>query len=161
MIALVLIDRDYCRGVDFICHEKKVNDLGGVHVIQTFLSETLSEEIQAIGRTARLGDNGSYSMVLCASEFRKLDKGRDDISVIQRCNNRPEDIYALIESCRREYIEINLRTISETVSEKMAAHQKMHDFTNVVKTGNIEDIRRALENLDLQGTDNLNHCCIS
>jgi len=35
-----------------------------VHVIQTFLSEELSEEIQIKGRAARQGQDGSYSMVL-------------------------------------------------------------------------------------------------
>jgi hypothetical protein len=99
-------------------------------------------------------------MVISASEFRKLDERRDDINVIQQCNNHPEDIYALIEACRREYIEINLRTVSQTVSEKMAAHQKMQDFTKVVKNGHVDDIRHALKNLDLQDPDST-HCCIN
>jgi hypothetical protein len=45
---------------------------GGIHVIQTFLSNELSEEIQIKGRAARQGDAGSYSMVLIYSSLEKF-----------------------------------------------------------------------------------------
>jgi preprotein translocase subunit SecA len=41
------------RGTDFICFDKDVDAAGGVLVIQTFLSEDYSEEVQIKGRTAR------------------------------------------------------------------------------------------------------------
>lgn len=47
------MDRNFGRGTDFICLDPDVNDAGGVVVIQTFLSEDLSEEVQIQGRTAR------------------------------------------------------------------------------------------------------------
>ncbi|CAF3880850.1 unnamed protein product [Rotaria sordida] len=37
---------------------------GGIHVLQTFFSEELSEEYQIMGRGARQGDRGSYRMIL-------------------------------------------------------------------------------------------------
>jgi glycosyltransferase involved in cell wall biosynthesis len=37
---------------------------GGVHVIQTFVSEDISEEVQIKGRTARQDNKGSFGMVL-------------------------------------------------------------------------------------------------
>ena len=43
----------------------------GIHVIQTFLSEALSEEIQIKGRTARQGENGSYSLILSIKDLEK------------------------------------------------------------------------------------------
>ncbi len=44
---------------------------GGIHVLTTFLSEEISEEIQIKGRTARQGEKGSFSMVLLNSELEK------------------------------------------------------------------------------------------
>ena len=41
------------RGTDFIVLNKDINQRGGVHVIQTFLSLDESEEVQIKGRTAR------------------------------------------------------------------------------------------------------------
>jgi len=57
------------RGTDFFCKDDSVIRNGGVHVIQTFLSEELSEEIQIQGRTARQGKKGSYEMILLASDL--------------------------------------------------------------------------------------------
>ena len=42
-----------------------------VHVIQTFLSEELTEEKQIQGRTARQGQNGSYCLVLLCKSLEK------------------------------------------------------------------------------------------
>ena len=59
------------RGTDFIIHDKIVSVNGGVHVIQTFLSEELSEEMQIKGRTARQGEDGSYNLVLSQKSLEK------------------------------------------------------------------------------------------
>lgn len=40
-----LITRDFGRGTDFICYDDRVQDRGGVVVIQTFLSKDYSEEV--------------------------------------------------------------------------------------------------------------------
>eukprot|EP00957_Ditylum_brightwellii_P164876 12553057-Ditylum_brightwellii.AAC.1 len=49
---------------DFFCKDETVQRNGGVHVIQSFLSEEESEEIQIQGRTARQGRKGSNQMIL-------------------------------------------------------------------------------------------------
>ena len=43
---VTLLSREHGRGLDFHCSDRKVDELGGMHVVQTFLSEELSEEIQ-------------------------------------------------------------------------------------------------------------------
>jgi preprotein translocase subunit SecA len=48
------------RGTDFIVTESKVIEAGGMHVIQTFISEEESEAVQIEGRTARQGHKGTY-----------------------------------------------------------------------------------------------------
>ena len=57
--AISLIIRDFGRGTDFKCLDNEVLDSGGIHVIQSFFSAEISEEIIK-GRTARQGCRGSY-----------------------------------------------------------------------------------------------------
>jgi len=59
------------RGTDFFCKDERVQKSGGVHIIQTFLSEECCEEIQIQGRTARQGKKGSYQMVLLESDLEE------------------------------------------------------------------------------------------
>ena len=61
--AVTLMIREFGRGTDFKCFDSRMLKDGGVHVIQTFFSLDLSEEIQIKGRTARQGENGSYRLV--------------------------------------------------------------------------------------------------
>lgn len=83
---ITLLTKTLGRGIDFICLDEIVSANGGVHVIQTFLSEELSEEIQIKGRTARQGDHGSYSMVLRDSDLEKYLITTEDIIKVK--NNR-------------------------------------------------------------------------
>jgi hypothetical protein len=60
---ITLLTRDHTRGLDF-----KVTDAGvknkGMHVVMTYLPEDKTEEVQAMGRTARQEQKGSFVMVL-------------------------------------------------------------------------------------------------
>jgi preprotein translocase subunit SecA len=58
--AITLFVRDFGRGTDFKCFDRRVLQAGGVHVIQAFFSRDLAEEIQLKGRCARQGMDGSY-----------------------------------------------------------------------------------------------------
>jgi hypothetical protein len=70
--SVTLLTREYGYGTDFMCFDDRLISAGGVHVIQTFLSDCLSEEIHIKGRTARQGDIGSYSMVLKEDELQRF-----------------------------------------------------------------------------------------
>ena len=48
-----LFTKIHGRGLDFVCHDDQVDSNGGIHVVQTFLSEEESEQIQIRGRSAR------------------------------------------------------------------------------------------------------------
>ncbi|CAF0939888.1 unnamed protein product [Adineta steineri] len=76
---VTLFTRTFGRGTDFICYDQNVSANGGAHVIQTFLSEECSEEKQIKGRTARQGDNGSYSMILFDRDLEKFHIQRENI----------------------------------------------------------------------------------
>ena len=67
-----LLTKSFGRGTDFIVYDNEVIGNGGVHVIQTFFSEELSEEVQIKGRTARQGEQGSFSMILNLDELEKF-----------------------------------------------------------------------------------------
>ena len=72
--------RSFGRGVDFIINDDKVIANEGVHVIQTFLSLQLSEEVQIKGRCARQGQKGSYSLILSFEDlFNEFDLKPEDI----------------------------------------------------------------------------------
>ena len=56
------------RGTDFKISDKAAK-LGGMHVIQTYLSEELADEIQVQGRTARQSARGSYLSLITPSDL--------------------------------------------------------------------------------------------
>ena len=68
MITL-LVDT-YGRGIDFNVLDEEVNSLGGLLVIQTYLSRYLSDEIQILGRTGRQGKNGGYLCIYTDSHLQ-------------------------------------------------------------------------------------------
>jgi preprotein translocase subunit SecA len=61
---VTLMTRVFGRGTDFKVFDPVVEKAGGVHVLSTFVSTQLSEEVQIRGRTARQGADGTFEMVL-------------------------------------------------------------------------------------------------
>jgi preprotein translocase subunit SecA len=59
------------RGADFFCKDDRVQDGGGVHIIQVFLSLEKSEEVQIQGRTSRQGKKGSFQLVWIGSRSQR------------------------------------------------------------------------------------------
>lgn len=104
---IVLLTREFGRGTDFVCYDTALNKIGGVHVLQTFLSEEVSEEIQIKGRTARQGKVGSFSMVLDIKELEKFGIVEDpaqlryDISEIKKKG----ELYSKLNEKRIKYFD--------------------------------------------------------
>ncbi len=69
---LALITKTLGRGSDFVCRD----DIVQADVIQTFLSEQVSEEVQIKGRTARQDDFASYRKILLDSNLKNFQKIR-------------------------------------------------------------------------------------
>ncbi|CAF1411630.1 unnamed protein product [Adineta steineri] len=69
---VTLLTKEFGRGVDFQS-ETKVNEKGGIHVIQTFFSIDIKEEIQIKGRTARKDEQGSYELILCLEHLQQFN----------------------------------------------------------------------------------------
>ena len=86
MNAVSLSSSTFGRGIDFQCMDDTVQQAGGIHVVQTHVASTLSEEIQMKGRTARQGEKGSWSMVSILETYKI-----DDAAFTQRCRRQGED----------------------------------------------------------------------
>lgn len=104
---VVLMTRAFGRGTDFICNDEKMIQAGGVHVIQTFLSKQVAEEVQIKGRTARQGNHGSYSLMLTYDELSKFGITSEIIDNIKNSGKR----YSSLNDIRNKwYSETYLRT---------------------------------------------------
>jgi hypothetical protein len=68
---VTLMPAIFGRGLDFRASHPSTNHLGGVVAICTFFPETLAEEIQIKGRTARQGQPGIFRLVLCQSDVQR------------------------------------------------------------------------------------------
>mmetsp|Transcript_12830 Transcript_12830/g.29016 ORF Transcript_12830/g.29016 Transcript_12830/m.29016 type:complete len:954 (-) Transcript_12830:171-3032(-) len=61
---VTLSSAPFGRGSDFVCFDAKLQERGGLHVLQTYPSLDVGELVQIQGRTARHGNKGSYSLLL-------------------------------------------------------------------------------------------------
>lgn len=69
--AVTLFTKCFGRGTDFKVFDPRVIQANGAHVIQTFFSEDISEEVQIKGRTARQGHKGTYKMIVLDTTLEK------------------------------------------------------------------------------------------
>ena len=97
---ITLFTKVFGRGTDFIIHDEIVSKNGGVHVIQTFLSEDESEEIQIIGRTARQGEDGSFNMILAKNSLEKFGIYEKDL------NDNSSNLYDFLNEKRKKFFNI-------------------------------------------------------
>ena len=99
--AVTLLNRVFGRGTDFYCYDDQLINNGGVHVIQTFVSEILSEETQIKGRTARQGNKGSFSMVLVLEELEKFGIREKELRVMKNTGS----YYSTLNAKRCQHFE--------------------------------------------------------
>eukprot|EP00620_Florenciella_sp_RCC1587_P017098 CAMPEP_0182567802 /NCGR_PEP_ID=MMETSP1324-20130603/8915_1 /TAXON_ID=236786 /ORGANISM="Florenciella sp., Strain RCC1587" /LENGTH=3423 /DNA_ID=CAMNT_0024781849 /DNA_START=15 /DNA_END=10286 /DNA_ORIENTATION=+ len=71
---VTLLTADHTRGLDMVVMDPEVKEKG-LHVIMTYFSLDKTEEIQAMGRTARQSDNGSFALVLDQSAVLQMFEG--------------------------------------------------------------------------------------
>ena len=158
---ITLFTRTFGRGTDFICRDQVVATNGGTHVIQTFLSEELSEEKQIKGRTARQGDQGSYSMILLDSDLEKFQIRRENIEDIKsgrgvatRIANAITDalhltrtyntIYELLDGKRTDLFKTQYAENMKYVQQAKRNHQLAQQFLSSLERSDISSIRDFL-----------------
>jgi len=149
MNSLTLASSSFGRGTDFQCMDQAVQDAGGIHIIQTHVAETESEEIQMKGRTARQGEKGSWSMVLrkasLTETYRIDDQVLSRIMETDRGVESNEAMWNLINDARLKLNILQLEELIKFVASKETTHQDAKRFSEALRTNNEEDVREYLE----------------
>jgi hypothetical protein len=122
---ITLFTRVFGRGTDFIVHDEKVTDNGGVHVIQTFLSDEYSEEVQIKGRTARQGNPGTYQLIISSKQLEKYPSASEGIQ-----NEPLSNRYRFLDKIRREFYENQYSENIKQVDSINESHTKSIQFKN-------------------------------
>jgi hypothetical protein len=139
--SITLLTREFGRGTDFICYDDKLIASGGVHVIQTFVSDELSEETQIKGRTARQGNKGSYSMVLLDQRLERFRIREEDIVKMKTSGER----YSTIDQMRCKFFEDQYPENMRYVDNIRNDHVKSAAFlTSLISGNNMKQIQAFL-----------------
>ncbi|CAF4640605.1 unnamed protein product [Rotaria socialis] len=172
---VTLFTRTFGRGTDFICYDQTVLSNGGTHVIQTFLSEEISEEVQIKGRTARQGNRGSYSMVLFDRDLEKFQIEKTDIEDIRAGKgflSRLAGIVGITKSYRTMYELLNEKRTDtfkarydnnrKFVEHARIKHKEAKKFLWNLTNGKIDDIKMFLveENKGAVGSPTSRTVCL-
>lgn len=141
--SITLLTKNFGRGTDFYCFDTKLDATGGVHVIQTFVSTELSEEVQIRGRTARQGNKGTYSMVLNENELEKFGFTFEEIVSVKQGHR-----YKLINEKRNQFFEqkygdaiARVQGIKEEHKETTEHLDRLFDRDGF----NVEEIKQFIE----------------
>ena len=132
--SVTILSREFGRGTDFIIYDERVSQAGGVHVIQTFLSEELSEQVQIRGRSARQGCKGSYSMLLSYANLEKFgikEFGPGGSVNEMKTTGRYEKN---LNEKRRLFFEDKYKDTVQYVVQIAEDHRKAMDFRNALAT---------------------------
>ncbi len=127
------------RGTDFKVHDKIVSVNGGVHVIQTFLSEELSEEVQIKGRTARQSEDGSFSIVMSIKSLEKFQIREADVEA-----HADSDLYEYLNAMRCEFFNRKYVENVEHVTAIEKRHVESIGFLEDMACGRVDSVRDFL-----------------
>jgi uncharacterized protein YegL len=131
------------RGTDFFCKDDALENNGGVHVIQTFLSSDMSEEIQIQGRTARQGKQGSYKLIL-------LDKDLEDDFGINcgETGNWPRgEFYSRLCEARDTSLQNMYQSTEMSLSKAKQKDDFTHDYFGALLDSNASQAKKLLKEL--------------
>jgi len=125
---LTLITKSFGRGTDFRSHLIKGKNQGP-HIIQTFFSEEISEEIQIKGRTARQNDSGSYEIILYKEDIEKYfcDSEKNDIEKIDA-----DKLYKILDEKRKLFTLMKDKDSNKILSFTINSHIKSIEFKNKI-----------------------------
>ena len=138
---VTLLTRTFGRGIDFICNNQNLLNSGGIHVLQTFFSKELSEEYQIMGRGARQGDRGSYSMILLDKDLEWVlgstwEKKLPDIV--------GQTLYEALKDARDAIYKSKCGAKQLGIEECKKAHEDSKRFMTALSTGQMEDVKKFL-----------------
>ena len=139
--TVTLLTKMFGRGTDFICQNQQLLANGGLHILQTFFSEELSEEYQIMGRGARQGDKGSYSMVLLDKDLEWVlgSNWAEHLKNISRSK-----LYSVLDKARNKILESKFGGREIAINECRTEHEKSENFMKDIISGNIQGVKNFL-----------------
>jgi preprotein translocase subunit SecA len=148
---VTLLTRTFGRGVDFVCRDQQLLANGGIHVLQTFFSEELSEEYQIMERGARQGDCGSYHMILLDKDLEWVlgSSWKEELSKIIGSN-----LYQALNNARRNFYEIKCVVKHLKIKQCRCEHRESIDFMFALYTGEMQTVKLFLTEQN-QGANSL------
>ena len=140
--SITFMTKAFGRGTDFICHSNKVKAAGGVHVIQTFLSEDVAEEVQIRGRTARQSNKGSYQKLLDQTALERFKITADIAENLKKIRGVERD--RELNEFRSKLFDQNHSDSLGDISGVSNEHQLSEKFVGYVLSKNISSIKKFL-----------------
>ena len=137
---VTLASRMYGRGTDFKIFDDRMEACGGLHVLQTFFSGDLSEEVQIQGRSARQGNQGSYSLVL---EVNLLAKQFDQ--QVQTMIGWPaEEVYANLAKLREARAAGEVQSLRDMAAKRKKEHGILIDALKAFSGGKADAMETVM-----------------
>lgn len=120
---VTLLTKTFGRGVDFKT-EAFVLKQGGAHVIQTFFSRDMKEQIQIQGRTARKDAPGSCELILNAQDlmqqpFQLSESTLDSTDFQQQAYERLSKVREELNDKHFKYAQLEIQKNSEITEKTM------------------------------------------
>eukprot|EP01084_Bolivina_argentea_P071986 130758_1 len=112
-----------------------------MHVELTFWPDTLAEEIQIKGRTARQGERGSFHIILNEDEIKdQCEVTNEDIKEHQDIG----DLYKWLSQIRDKVFEKQYNEVSGYVKELKSIHKQSEKLALSLRKGNIRVAKEKL-----------------
>ncbi len=136
-VPVTLFPRIFGRGTNFVVYDDAIDTVGGVHVVQTFFSQFLAEEIQIQGRTARQGKSGSYKMIVQSSEIETA-YGLTSAEVEQE-SRKKTTFYDFMFQKRKAAMTAVIDSMKETAAQARAQHNNSISLQNLLMQNGSRD----------------------
>lgn len=140
--AITLMTRVFGRGTDFACL-KRVKEAGGVHIIQTFLSEDVAEEVQIRGRSARESSSGSFVKILEKGSLERFGLSNVDVENLSRSTDAVA-IDKKINDDRKSFYDKNCLGHLSNIVKMNEVHKRTQSFLGNLLNNNIRECKAFL-----------------
>jgi len=118
---ITLATRSFGRGIDFVVDDEHMVTCGGLHVLLTFFPRDVQEEVQIMGRGARQGEKGSFSMVMRTQQLEDFS-GSSAADIDSWKTNG--DVYTRLAEVRQTQATDDMKERLEKAHEAMDKHAK-------------------------------------
>jgi len=149
---VTLATRSFGRGVDFIVDDEHMVTCGGLHVLLTFFPRDVQEEVQIMGRSARQGEKGSFSMVMLSQQLEDLagnEASPDDIKA-WKTNG---EVYTRMSEIRDGQAKDDMAERLAKAEEACDNHQEVAKALNVfAKKGDSKQLNTLLKKYNFVGS---------